>query len=98
MNNEEQSSQSRKSCFAIVEDLRPKLAEEGLTDGHFWEYIMHHYGVKSRKEFGRVVWTQIATRLSMAKTNPDIFDKLVRAVWRHTLTLPHRLNQLHLVE
>ena len=83
--------------FAIMEDLKDPLYCEGLTDDHVWDYLKQYYKVESRTEFGRVTWTAIANRLSMAKSNPDIFDKLVRTVWRYSLTLPHRLNQLYLV-
>ena len=95
MNNER--TQSRKSCFAILADLTNPLATEGLTQDHVWSFLRQYYGVESRKEFGRVQWTEIASRLSMAKANPEIFDKLVRAVWRHHLTLPWNYNRAYLL-
>ena len=93
----ERQNQSRKSAFAIMEDLRDPLAGEGLSDSHVWDYLKQYYNVDSRSDFPRTAWVTIAVRLNMCKRDENLFESLIRKVWRYHLTLDWQTNRLHLL-
>ena len=67
-------------AFAIVRNLKPKLAKAGVSDDALWEYVLENHNKTSRAELSEVQWVTIAARLDAVDKDPHLFTSLCGAI------------------
>ena len=70
------SDSHRKSAFATMRRLTPKLKRLGTTPDAVWDTFKAEYDVDSRSEFTTPQWAVIAARLRAADKNPKLLRGL----------------------
>ena len=70
-------SRDRRSAFAAMNELKPALSEDGITDEDVWGFFKDTYNVSSRKHLTAEQWSIVATRLQGAKRELLLLQKLV---------------------
>ena len=67
---------AQKACFAILNNLKPALEAEGLTEDAVWAYVKETHNVESRSDLEERDWVVLQARLSAAARDSYLFKNL----------------------
>lgn len=73
---------AQKHCFALANQLLPRLKARGITENDLWDAIKADFGVASRSDIGEFGYVLLSARLQAAQRHRKLFDTFCREIQR----------------